>query len=226
MSNFVLSIEGHHPYTGVMEVQLPPPSGIYGRIPHDIERDEKGKFVLGKRDGKPRSKPPGIVTNIIPEPFRAWDDQTINVKKYPALLNLHYALNKEYTKLRADLLLGTGLCWCNTQWGVYSAAIITGGNVLKILERKDGKVYFDSILISDPAPTLKYVMDNHLYQIGTSINVQSRDLGLMMRSNGYGTKSQVKMLIVRQTKEPLWMWEDELHILPAGFVPPSPLWLP
>lgn len=207
------------------ELVVSPPPVRLCRIPHDIERDERGKFVLGKRDGKPREKPAGIITNVIPEPFRSWPDQTIPVKNYPALLSLHYALNPEYTRLRADQLLGTGLCWCNGTWGVYSAAIITGGNVLEVERVEGGRVYFKSILISDPAPTLQKVYDDHLYQIGTSINALSGDLAEMTRPNGYGTRSKVRMLVVREKPEPLWLPEDEIHLLPAGFEPPSAVWL-
>lgn len=197
---------------------------ILFRVPHDIERDANGKFVLGKRDGKPRQIE-GL-SDVFPEPFRANPDQTIPVKNYPALLNLHYQLNPEYTKERADQLLGVGLAWCNQQWGVYSAAIITGGNVLEAIKVENGKVYFKSILISGAIPSYQDVVNNHLYQIGTSINVNSGDIAEMTRPNGNGTRSKVHMLIVRKTVEDLWMYENELHRLPDGFEPPNAIWLP
>jgi len=192
------------------------------RIPHDCELDANGKFVLGKRDGVPQREFP---TDPIPEPFRASPDQTIPVKNYLELLDLLCELNPEYTRERALQLLGTGLCWCNNTDGIFSAAIITGGAMLEKEYTENGKVYFKSILISDPVPTADYVLANHLSTIATSVHKDGR-IGIMTRPNGYGSRSPVRMFIVRKTIEPLWFPEDELHKLPDDFDPLSPIWLP
>ena len=190
------------------------------RIPHDCERDAAGNFVLGKRDGKPAREFP---TDPIPEPFRAWPDQTIPVKNYPTLFNLLCELNPGYTRVRALELLGTGLCWCNNTWGVFSAAIITGGAVLEEDHVENGRVYFKSINILEPIPGTQYVLDNHLSTIATSVHRDGR-VGFMTRPNGYGSRSQIRMFIV--SKLPLWLPEVELHKLPLGFEPLSTVWMP
>jgi len=192
------------------------------RIPHDCERDAAGNFVLGKRDGKPAREFP---TDPIPEPFWAFPDQTVPVKNYPVLLDLLHDLNPTYTRERMLQLLGTGLCWCNNTWGVFSKAIITGGAVLEAERVEGGRVYFKSILISDPVPSAQEVLDNHLSTIAVSVHVDGR-VGIMTRPNGYGGRSPIRMYIVRKTIEPLWMWERQLHRLPDGVDPSDPTWLP
>lgn len=203
------------------EPVLPPVTRLLFRLPHDEERDANGDYT-GRRDGTIR----GSSDYIIPEPFRAQPDQTIPVKNYSRLLDLLCELNPTFTRDRAMDLLGTGLCWCNGSWGVFSAAIITGGAVLEAERVEGGKVYFKSILISDPTPTKDYVLANHLSAIATSVN--GSEVNILTRPDGRGfqTRSPVRMFIIRKTIEPLWMYERQLHQLPPGFEPDSPVWMP
>jgi hypothetical protein len=201
----------------------PPPAVRLFRIPHDCERDANHKFVYGKRDGSSSFRT--FKTDPIPQPYRAWPDQTIPVKRYPALLNLLWELNPEYTYEKAMAHLNDALCWCNGVWGIFSAAIITAGAVLEAERVEGNRVYFKSILVSGPTPTAEYVLNNHLSALATSVHQDGRP-GFMTRANGYGTRSKVRMFIVREKPEPLWIPKDELHELPAGFNPPDELWKP
>lgn len=89
-------------YIGGAKYSKPAPKLLY-RIPHDMERDSRGKFVLGKRDGTPSRYFP---TNPIPEPYWAYPDQTVPVKNFPRLVSMIEELNPEYTRDRALQLLG------------------------------------------------------------------------------------------------------------------------
>lgn len=186
------------------------PVKLLARLKHDIERNPRPARNFGS-------------LIIIPQPFRASPDQQVPVKNYPALIDLLCELNPTYTRERALQLLGTGLCWCNGQWGVFSAAIITGGAVLEVERIEGGRVYFKSILISDPAPSAEYVLANHLSAIATSVHTDGTP-GVMTRPNGNGTRSQVRMFIVRKTVEPLWFPAGDVQLL--DFDPPSPVWVP
>lgn len=184
----------------------PSPVQMLCRLLHDAERTH------------PEAR--NWVTDLIPEPFRARPSQTIPIKNYGALLNLLADLNPGYTQARADDILGPGLVFCNQTWGVENDAIITGGAVLEVLKIESGRVYVNSILISDPIPTRDYVLAHHLSYLAVSVH---RDLsvGYMTRPDGQpnGHRSKVRMFVVRKTVEPLWFAADDVMILPAGFEP-------
>lgn len=216
-STYTLTIPGYQPVTGDLVTVAPPPPPpppmpLLARLKHDKERSPMPARDFG-------------ATNIIPEPFRAKPGQTIPVKNYPALISLLMALNPSYTEARARDLLGEGLCWCNSQWGVMTDSVITGGAVLEVEKIEAGRVYFKSILISGPIPTAEYVLSHHLSTLAVSVK-KDRTPVMMTRPNGYGTRSQVRMFIVRKTVEPLWFPAADVQILPSGWEPPSPVWLP
>lgn len=205
----------------------PTPKLLY-RIPHDIERTSPGSDAsgayTGRQDGRVRDNNTNSVA--IPEPFRANPDSTIPVKNYPIMIDLLCQLNPSFTRSRAEDLLGTGLCWCNREWGVFHAPIITGGAILEAEKVEDGKVYFKSIVIDEYIPTLPEVLSNHLSAIATSVN-RSGEPNILMRESGTIGDSPVRMFIVStKDKSPLWFYENSLHKLPAGFEPPSPIWMP
>lgn len=191
---------------------------ILARLKHDIERTPRWSRNFGTAE-------------IIPEPFRAYPGQTIPVKNYADLVYLLYDLNPSYLPSRVEALLDTGLCWCNPAWGVMTDSVITGGAVLEVEKIDAGRVYFRSILISDPIPSAEYVLSHHLSTIATSVHRDGRPC-IMTRPNGCrnpdGTpeRSQVRMFIVRANPEPLWFLAEDVQILEPGFEPPSAVWMP
>lgn len=198
-----LSVTGYK--TRALEFAVAPSVQLC-RILHDCER------------AHPEAR--NWVTDLIPEPFRASPSQTIPIKNYPALLSLHYTLNPTYTHERADDILGPGLCFCNQNWGVENDAIITGGAVLEVLGVEAGRVYVNSILISDPIPTAEYVLAHHLSFLAVSVHKDLR-VGYMTRPDGGpdGHRSKVRMFVVRKTVEPLWFPAEDVQLLPPGQEP-------
>jgi hypothetical protein len=191
------------------------PAPVLCRLKHDVERSPMTDRSWGTLD-------------IIPQPFRSYPGQTVNCGK---LFDLLCELNPSYTRERVTDLLGTGLCWCNAQWGVMTDSIITGGAVLEVERIEAGRVYFKSILVSDPAPTAEYVLSHHLSAIATSVKRDGTPR-ILTRPNGYrnpdGTaaRSPVRMFIVRSKPEPLWFAAADVQILPPGVDPANdPLWM-
>jgi len=191
-----------------------PPVKLLARLKHDIERNPRPDR--------------NFATDPIPQPFRAEPSQTIPVKNHPALIDLLCELNLLYTRERAEQWLGPGLCYTNQTWGVFHAPVITGGAVLEVLKIEESRVYFKSILISDPVPTVQQVLDNHLSHIGTSVHMDGRP-GIMTRPDGRykGSRSPFRMFIVREISEDLSFPVNDVQLLPPGVDPSdNPLWMP
>jgi hypothetical protein len=204
----------------VDDLIMPPvvSSPLLARLKHDCERTSPPARSWGD-------------LQIIPQPFRAQPGQTIPVKNYPGLFDLLCALNPSYTRDRARQLLDPGLCWCNAQWGVMTDSIITGGAVLEVEQIENSRVYFRSILISNPVPSAEYVLSHHLSTIATSVKRDGTPR-ILTRPNGYrnadgsAKRSPVRMFIVRSQPEPLWFPAEDVQLLPPGFEPPDVLWMP
>jgi hypothetical protein len=149
---------------------------------------------------------PGHSTRII-EPF----------------LDLLCDLNPMLSREKTMVLLGTGVAWCNTNWGVFDQPRLCGGAVVEGINDGNGKIWIKTMSVQRPAPTAQFVLDNFLSYIATEVKPDGR-INLIQKIGIDGARHPARMIML--TSQAIYAPADEVLKLPPGFIPPSPHWVP
>ena len=237
----------------IPEAPAPPVGLRWARIPHDVERvnvdtgDFRYRADLPEYRDNPRGGP--VRANVIkagkrlPEVYRMNPDHHTLVK-CPAQ-KLWRGLNPELNDERWSSLMDGGLAWMNggagmpghincitgegsdeTTYPRYDEARMCGGAM--VLVWQDLTVaWIESMLSTEPVKTAAEVLPHQEWWYwGTAVD-PSGDVHLITRPSGENSDGPpVGVRIINFTAQPVWLPADELHWLPDGFIPPSPLWMP
>jgi len=99
---------------------------------------------------------------------------------------------------------------------------VCGGALLQGVE-DDVILWIETILVSNLPTAEEVLATRHLWYWGTSIDAKGKiDYIRKMGNDGFMHPVRIPLI----TTNPVWLYLDELHKLPAGFIPPSPLWMP
>jgi len=220
----------------VPEQEILPPTVQLWRIPHDVERvnfdakDYRYRPNIGMTGRGPVRAAVTVSGNPRPEVYRLQPDQTTPIDE--AHQWLWRNINLELSPDKFCTLFGNTLAWTNNtgfpghrnyilnkdmdkELPRFHAPLANGGQIVEGEER-EGKVYIKSLLMSDPTPTADYVMSNHLWSYGTSVNTQG-EINIIARLGRDGQYKNVRVLFM--TKYPVWLPAVELHKLAPGEMP-------
>lgn len=160
-------------------------------------------------------------TRSMPQVYRVDPAHSISIS--PWAQDLLCELNPLLSRDKAIELLNKGVAWCNTTDRVFDIPRVCGGAVVEEKYIIGDRLYFKTILTDQPIPTAEYVLNNFLSYVATEVQ-PSGNTYLINRMGVDGVRHPVRMFML--TREPVWVWLDEVLRLPAGFVPPSPFWCP
>lgn len=225
-------------------------SGVYLRHPHDGEikvpgptprspdRDYKGdgNWTPTARDTKGKAS--------IPEPFRLLPSHQTPLDC--SFQNLIRECNPEHKDDIVDNVLDQAWILANNtgigadgrkncrngdymddpeaRWPALHDVIVCGGAILKQIGVVDGYVYLESIMISKPAPPAQYVLERPWLWFWLVATNDRNQITYMTVSAKDGVHRPVRMPFI--TSRAAYCRASWLHKLPAGFFPPSPMWIP
>jgi hypothetical protein len=214
------------------------------RIPHDVERVDMDAGDDGDRRYRPNvgMSGMGIVRRTIresgksrPEIYRVEPDHTTPIAERHQWL--WKDINPELSGIRWATLLGNKLAWTNSSGFPgrrdyinnldmdkslpnFDAARVNGGMIVKITI--DGNIaWIDSLLTSDPVPSVEYFLNTHRWSWGTGVTPKGT-INYIPRLGIDGMYKHVRIPLI--TKQKIWLPIDELHILKFGEPIPNPTW--
>lgn len=168
---------------------------------------------------------PGQQTSISCDWLKLWRNinPELSDEKFCTLLGNGYAFtNKTGFPGRRNCILGTNL---DQKDPAFHELLVCGGAVLKVLREDSEYFYIDSLLTSGPIPDADKLINEltWLWFYGVTITPTKRNF--YMVKNGYdGLPKKIRVPFL--TELPVFAPKDWFHVLPEGFIPPSPLWLP
>lgn len=226
-----------------LTISYPSNTKLY-RVPHDIERvrmyvrdgeDEDFRYT-GRRDGSVRNS---VIEkgDALPEVYRAYPDhQTSLSESFQWMwryMNLMLS-DKTFSSLGGDKLAWTNGTGFTTRHNyilsenvdakdpAFDAPRFCGGAVVRGVKVGD-KVFVVSMLTSEPVRKTQDIIDDPtLWYWGTSVN-PSGEVNMITRVGVDGLRYSVRIPVL--TRLPIYLPTDELHELPAGFIP-DPRWMP
>jgi hypothetical protein len=224
MTTFTLSLASTKPFTA----SLAPVQ--FWRQPFDLEirdynmdNENMGRQFMGPgyRSGPVRAR--AVESGkTIPAVFRVLPSQ--QTKLEPEHLQLWRRLNWEFADNILETLIDDHFAWTNGTADIpaFDQARVCGGALLRGAVA-DGYLMIDSILTSQPVPPASEVLGKSwLWYYATEVNPRGV-VTFINRTAKDGTKKPVRVPLI--SRLPLYVPVAWLHRLPAGFVPPSALWM-
>jgi hypothetical protein len=228
-------------------------SGQWFRIPHDVERvdfnaedpDLRYRGNVPEYAGDPRGGPPRkvVLDRGAPMPEVYLLDPLHHTVLDCACQRMWKDLNPELGIKRQSALYGNGLAVTNNTGFPGHYNCLTGedqdqvfprfdkprlfGGAVVLGMQKGERVYFSSMLVSDPIRSGAEVLEHkEWWCYWTSINPEG-EIHYITRPSGPNSDGpNVPVRLPFLTTVQVSLPAVELHRLPAGFIPPSAMWMP